>query len=275
MTAAMLKPEYANRWSRRERRQGRHLAKALRARYQKTFPQPNGVLSDIGGEAKTLLSAHNPYARTIWFRAVAGHLCHKLNAKPPKCIPEKPVYFLTVIDRTAVVVPEGEQGDRTGPSLKQIREIYWQHLKGLNFFGMIDPSLYVSTQRTHQVPRLIQFHVHALVWGIDETGLDEVCERIRARANTMVPGATPAEFSAVQDGDLRQVIWYTTKMPRKQYQLWRRASGRLKQYKRAINGVNAVRLLEEMRTTTLDQLALAGGEGVEILKRSLQDARRD
>jgi len=41
-----------------------------------------------------------------------------------------------------------------------------------------------------------------------------------------------------------------------------------------IQGKNAVRLFAAMRTMSLDQLTLAGGEGCDILERVLEDAKR-
>lgn len=269
----MMPPRYANRWSRRERRQGRHLKKALRGRYQKSFRRPQDELPGLSAEAQTSLNAHNPYSRTIWFRAVAGHLCSKLGATAPDWNPTVPVYFLTVIDTRQKVSPgTGPQGEDEGPSLSQIRQTYFRLLRGLNYFGMIDAALYVSTRRTHQVPRIIQYHVHAVVWGISEEDLDLICEEIREEISALLPGATPALPKPVRVGGLRQVIWYTMKMPRKQYQLWKRASGRLKQYKRQIQGVNAVRLYDALRNVNLDQLTLAGGQGTKcwsVLARTL------
>ena len=47
-----------------------------------------------------------------------------------------------------------------------------------------------------------------------------------------------------------------------------------RQYKGAINGVNAVRLYAEMANVTLDQLTIAGGQGMPIQQALDQDAQR-
>jgi hypothetical protein len=141
---------------------------------------------------------------------------------------------------------------------------------------MVDPALYVSARRTHHVDRFIQFHAHALVWGIKEQEIREYCEEWRPSMRAGLSYATSVDVRRVRSGDLLQVIWYTTKAPRSQYQLWQRTrTGTLKQYKRAINGVNSVRLYAALKRATLAQLALAGGEGIELLERSLRDARSD
>jgi hypothetical protein len=75
----------------------------------------------------------------------------------------------------------------------------------------------------------------------------------------------------LKEGDLLQMAWYVSKMPRKQYQLWKRPTETLKQYKRDINGVNSVRLYAAMHGFSLEQLAVASGKGVHVLERTLQD----
>jgi hypothetical protein len=106
----------------------------------------------------------------------------------------------------------------------------------------------------------IQFYVHALVWGMEEKELDAICDDVRLRTGALFPYASSVSYR-VRTGDLLQVLWYTTKAPRKQYQLWRREKGSLKQYKRAINGVNSVRLFAAMQGITLEELTLAGAPG--------------
>jgi hypothetical protein len=103
----LLPPRYASRFSRRERRQGRHLKKALKRRYWRTLlRRPGKDLQLLMGDTTGLLNAHNPYARTKWFRAIAGALCRQLNAGAPHFIPPEPVYFVTIIDRRQVVYPD-------------------------------------------------------------------------------------------------------------------------------------------------------------------------
>jgi hypothetical protein len=79
-----------------------------------------------------------------------------------------------------------------------------------------------------------------------------------------LPYAKAVDFRRIEDGDLLQMIWYMSKSPRKQIQLYRRPRS-LKQFKGAINGVNAVRLYSSMRNITLSDLAVASGRGVNLL----------
>ena len=172
-------------------------------------------------------------------------------------------------------------------SIEGIRQAYGDAFIGLNFIGMVDASLYVSVQWTFGVSRLVRFHVHALVWGIERKDLDDALKGGRYKGfcylmRPLLPYASSVDIRRVKDGDLLQMIWYMTKMPRKQYQVWSRKSDDPKrsrrpsyqQQKRNINGVNSVRLLAAMRDVRLDQLALSGGEGDPILQRVLRDAKR-
>jgi hypothetical protein len=269
----LLSPKYANRYSRIERRQGRHLKKHLRGPRQKTFFRAVDGLPPLRGEAQGLLNARNEYARGRWFRAMAGNLCRELGAKPPRFIPPWPVYFLTVTDRRQIVYPghDEEQGFKS-PTVEQIRETYSQLLRRLDYIGMLEPALYVSAHRTHHVSRFIHYHVHALVWSIERRKLDEICKDIRANIGALLPYATAADYEPVTRATLLYVLNYATKMPRHQYQLWKRPqTTSYQQYKRNINGVNSVRLYGAMRDITLDQLVLSGGKGDRILKRMMRD----
>lgn len=183
--------------------------------------------------------------------------------------------MLTLADCNQVVNPDDDfYRKKANPTFYQMRAAYNTHLAGLDCLGMIDPALYVSMHRTHHVNRLIAYHCHLLIWNIDEQQLDRRCRAIRAKTDAFVEYATSAHFEPVKAADLRQVLWYCTKTPRSQYQLHRRETHRLRQYKRHINGVNAVRLYAETGRRTLEELTLAHGQGQAILNRTLRDARR-
>jgi hypothetical protein len=253
-----------------ERKQGRHLKKHLRGPRQRTFRRAIDGLPPLRGEAQGLLNAHNEYARGQWFRAFAGNLSQELRAEPPRFYTPEPVYFVTVTDQRQIVYPDYEEEDN--PSIPTIRQIYAELLSGLNYVGMLDPALYVSTQKTHGVNRFILFHVHALVWGIDQKQLDEICNGIRRKIKPLLPYASSVDDQPITQGTLLQVISYTIKMPRDQYQLWERTRTRsYQQYKRGINGVNSVRLYGAMRDVRLDQLAVSGGRGDRVLRRVYED----
>jgi hypothetical protein len=137
---------------------------------------------------------------------------------------------------------------------------------------MLDPALFVSTQRTHGVKRFFCYHVHALLWGLSQDELAEFLERTRAKIKALLPYATPVDATPIRAGTLLRVISYVAKMHRKQYQLWERTNtGSYQQWDRDLNGVNAVRLYGAMKDCTLDGLVLSGGAGDRVLKRIHRD----
>jgi hypothetical protein len=200
-------------------------------------------------------------------------LASHLGAEPPDFRLPVPLYFLTLIDKRHIVNPDPEYSEFwESYSLRKIRTAYGNALRGLNHLSMLDVALYVSTQRTHGVDRFLHFHTHSLVWGIKQSKLDELCTSISWGMRPLFAYMRGAKFSLVNAQDLFQMTWYVTKAPRSQYQFWFRDTERSKQMDRPLNGVNSVRVYKAMKDVTLDQLALAGGEGVRLLDRSLGDA---
>jgi hypothetical protein len=201
---------------------------------------------------------------------MAGNLCLEVGARPPDFVPERSVYFLTLLDQRQIVYPT--RGEDESPTLEEIRKSYARLLRGLNYIGMLDPALYVSAHRTHHVARFIHFHVHVLVWGVRRAELERRCKEIRVQIGSLIRRATPAKYKPVKDRTLLKVTSYTAKMPRHQYQIWSELhKPGMKQSKRRINGVNSVRLYGAMQDYTLDQLVLAGGRGERVLKHMLRD----
>ena len=259
----------------RELRQAAHLRRALRGRYQKTFSKVDGALAGLRrARVKTLL-AHNPSSRCRWLRAVVARLSPLVGARPPGYILHQPLYFVTIIDRRQINDPDLELNSRkNNPSWKAIRSAYLAHLRGFDYVGMLDSALYVSVQRTFRKNRFIHVHLHALVWNTNDAALEAVKARVQRDVEPLFSYTHAFDFASVNAADFLQVAWYVHKTPRKQYQVHVRKTGRWAQYKRNINGVNAVRLYQLMHGITLDELALAGGAGVKLLKHVLQDVRR-
>lgn len=203
-------------------------------------------------------------------REWGGRLCGLLGAPAPDWEPHVPVYFVTLIDRQQIVYPAGvSKGYRPNPGITNIQRTYRRALRGLDYIGMLDPSLYVSTQRVEGVSRFILWHTHALVWNTSKAVLDRWADSIRPTMHAYLPYATGVDVRPVRPEGLRQLIWYIGKTPRQQYQLSRRESGSLQQYAGPINGINSVRLYAEMRKLTLPQLTMAGGEGRRIIHNTI------
>jgi hypothetical protein len=185
------------------------------------------------------------------------------------------VYLLTLLDRTDQ--DPREENCRDDPfdpiNLREIIARYRRHLACFNGVGMIDVAPYVSVSRVLGSSYVYFLHSHALVWGASERFLQLQAKKLRFRP--LVPYTTSVDLRRVGADDLRQVFWYVTKTPYKQYQLWvTPRTGRHRQAKRTTNYVNAVRLHAAMGHVTLDELTIAGGEGHALLSAVVADLRR-
>ena len=241
------------------------------------------------------MNAYHDYGRIRWMRGLGGYLFEHLGAEGPHWLPDRPIYFLTVIDKEQVHYPKNwpwspqdqrrngepipvpdmpgfyEVQSGRGPDFEAIRRSYSGLLpRDLNYVGMIDVTYYTSVCKVLGHNIVLLPHVHCLVWGISAEELAAVCKAIGKQIKPLLPYATAAEFERVRDGDLLQMLWYVCKTPYKQYQVWQ-GENSLRQWKRDLNGVNSVRLYAELRNATLDQLTLAGGEGRAFLKALRRD----
>lgn len=270
-----LPPHVFDRFAVREHDQALRLIMALRGSHQREYSRPAREVHRLREGHAHRLYAHNAFARERWMRALGGQLCAALGARPPWYRPVQPVWFVTLVDRRQIVRgPDTTRFPRPDPTFREIRRTYAAAMTGLDYVGLLDPALFVSTQHQEGVPRFIHWHLHTLVWNISRTELDAWADGVRATMDAYLPGASSVDIERVRPADLLQVLWYTAKMPRKQYQLWQRERGSLQQYKGQINGVNAVRLYAALRPLRLPHLTLAGGAGRPIRRRTLRAAAR-
>lgn len=249
-------------------RQGAHLRRALKGHHQKSFKSPSIAAKRLARRVAHLRNAHNPYSRADVLRSLRDQLAAVLGAAAPKYRLPQPVFFITVIDRR--LVTDSTSGLRVTPEvLEAAREVYVNVLSGLDYIGMIEPALYVSMNRTHDFQRCLVVHCHVLAWGTSEAELQERRETRAKGMKAFLPYASAFDFAKVDRRDLHQMLWYVFKLPNQQYQLHRRSSGSFKQFDRKINGVNAVRVFHAMRRLSLADLALAGGQGINLMASAL------
>lgn len=257
----------------REHAQASRLIGGLRGYHQQIYLKPERQVRRLGRRQASELGAQNPYAREFWMRSLGAELCREVGARAPDWAPEVPVFFVTLIDEAQIVYPAGcTRGYRPNPQIVDIRRHYRRALQGLDYLGMLDPALYVSTQRVQGVPRFLLWHAHVLVWNTSKRALDDWAASVRPKMSAYLPYASAVDCQQIRPPDLRQIIWYTGKTPYKQYQVWRRDAGSLGQQKRNINGINSVRLYAELRDITLPELTLAGGLGQPLLRDAVAGA---
>jgi hypothetical protein len=272
-------------FARREKDQGRHLNRALSGRQrflglrggEALFPEPSVELRALKAKRQLDLNPGNAHARMRWMRTWGGYFCDQVGASPPDWVPDVPVYLVTVSDQRQTVFvgePDPQDVGRRNPSFSDIRHYYANHMLHVRYFGMLEPALYAYSEGIFGVPFALHWHLHALAWGHSDGELEGWAYALRRRIRPVLSYATSVDIRPVRDGDLLQLIWYISKMPREQYQLWERPSGSIKQYTGRINGYNAVRLHHQTRQIDLLQRAMAGRGGKSVLRRATRDFER-
>ena len=279
----MLSKEATALFIGRNKDQGRVLTAALKRHHQKIFEEPQIELRHLRRTAEDLFMAGNAYARNRVLQMVGGHVCDQLGATEPSFELRRRAFFLTIADRACVRTDkvcqwQAETGfwddDReplSNINLEHPIRLMMDRYRSVlpqdgSCIAMMEPAIYVSSTPHVSFSPTFNYHVHAICWDTTGRQMRRICKRINRRMKPLLPYTTAAHYSEIRSGDILQMLWYMTKMPRKQYQIWVRPTGRPKSFKRAINGVNSVRLYADLRDVPLECLLAGHGAGQNILK---------
>jgi hypothetical protein len=224
------------------------------------------------------LSAIHHQSRISWGQAISKEL-FRYFCLPGSVDHNQPVFFITLCD-----VGCATSVNNTDPDIARFKSHLRSGLRGLSYFGAIEPAYYTNVQKGARVKRkrCVFWHLHALVWGItaqefkDLVAKLEASGRYRAIAEAL-PGAHGVE---IQQGDLPTMTGYIFKLPANSYRLSRlqfKSRGLpmvcFKQGKSPLRPGERVRLFLMMKDLCLDELALAGGDGVALLASAKKAAR--
>jgi hypothetical protein len=155
---------------------------------------------------------------------------------------------------------------------------------GLSYIGMIEPGYYnvVYDEFENQQKNVVSWHGHFLVWGVSKEGLANHLAKITPRFTPIMPGLCAVHKKRIPPEQFGYKLWYILKAPRKEYSIGRRrdcnqktGAAKFKQNSRDLRPGNRVKLFHLMRDMYLDNLAMAGGEGSELLRRIKYEALRE
>lgn len=167
---------------------------------------------------------------------------------------------------------------------QQLRE----GLNGLSYLGMIEPAYYVNLVRGASFPMKqgVFWHSHLICWGESREEIKQRFEDMNCLPDTyrpIVPGLAGADFRVIRKDGLPAVFRYLLKAPVNAYRVYRTKSptpdgslvARFQQRKQPLRPGERVTLFHLLKDLYLDQLAMAGGEGAEMLRRAKRRALRD
>lgn len=227
---------------------------------------PQQVLRDVQFDHQPglMLSANSYQGRLRWHRAFARHLVMVVGPQSPGLVSQRDVHLLTLVDDTRCLTEAQER-----PAMKSLRHGFGSCLTGLNFVGMLEPALYVSVPFSRSTSRrLYAWHFHAIVWDASAEDIQKVRTRVREHQfSSLIPRAPALDITPVPLEDVLDVAGYINKSPRHQYSLAHILGGtRIQQYRRKATGANLARLHRHLEGLHLDDLAVAGGEGTDVLR---------
>jgi hypothetical protein len=152
---------------------------------------------------------------------------------------------------------------------------------------MIEPAYYTNVcEGTHvHGKRLVSWHVHLLAWGESRSSIKTRIEGLN-KDGILLPiadGLAAAHQKRISKAKLASKIAYVLKAPKKAYRLYKyeqiTPDGeillRFKQKKDDLRPGERLTLFRLMKDMNLDQLAVAGGEGADILRRVKRRILRD
>jgi hypothetical protein len=164
-------------------------------------------------------------------------------------------------------------------------------LRGLSYVGMIEPDLYVNIApgTSWSGKRAVSWHVHAICWGKNRKQMQKRVARLNKQGiyRSIMPGQRgahqkeiPAKFLTDSNRTFfADKIRYMLKAPRKAYRIYHAKSPRnggvisFRQIKSGLRPGDHVDLFHLLKNLYLDQLAIGGGEGTDVLRRIKRAAR--
>jgi hypothetical protein len=223
----------------------------------------------------------NPKARIRWGEMVCEGFSDHFDLGSDKPEPDQRIFLVTLCDRRCCTSHEAKDI----PIARFIR-ILRRGLRGLSYLGMIEPAYYVNVCEGARIhgKRMVSWHVHLLAWGESRKIMKRRVERLnRDILLPIADGLAAAHQKRISKGKLASKIAYVLKAPKKAYRLFKyeqiTPDGeillRFKQKKDDLRPGERLTLFRLMQDLYLDQLAVAGGEGADILRRVKRQASQD
>ena len=192
--------------------------------------------------------------------------------------PHEPIFLVTIADKSHVTSDQPQH-----INLQRIKRKLGAGLRGLSYIGMIEPGYYnvIYDESGERRKNVVSWHGHFLIWGISKKQLEHHLAKIKSRFTPIMPGLCAVHKKIIPRDQFGYKLWYILKSPCKEYSIGKRRKpdetglARFKQNSRQLRPENHVKLFNLMRGMYLDQLAMAGGEGRELLRPIKYEALRE
>jgi hypothetical protein len=216
------------------------------------------------------LPAVNTKARIQWGTLLIEELFAFFTISEKASDPEIPVFLVTLADKSLITTAQPQQ-----IGIELFKRTLGGRMRGLNYIGMIEPAFYYNAfdLMGRQTPSLVSWHGHFLVWGVSRKRLSRTIKKLNSKLEAVMLDFAAAHWKQVERGKFGQKICYIAKSPFKEYsirkytEVGKNGEPHYKHNKRNIRPGTRVKLFHLMEAMYLDQMTMAGGEGVEVLNR--------
>ena len=219
------------------------------------------------------LNAANPYARTLWGNSLWSEFNSYFDLTESRLIPETPLFWVTLVDTDCMTELEVRDPDVTAFA-HRLRK----GLRGLSYLGMMDSGLYANIQpgTNYSFRTGMNWHLHIFAWGENREQIKDRAKLMNACIDNYRPivlresGGEGFNWSQVTEDNFARRFRYMCKSPRKAY----RIGPTFIQSKSELRHGQRITLFHLLKNLSLDELTVAGGDGVEIRRRALRHVTR-
>jgi hypothetical protein len=225
------------------------------------------------------LPAVNSKARIKWGTVSIQEIFNFFGIADDEHGPHDPIFLVTIADKNHVTTDQPQQ-----IRLNRIKRKIGAGLMGLSYIGMIEPGYYnvIYDELGNKRKNVVSWHGHFLVWGATKKQPAKHLKAINPNFTPIMPDLCAVHKKRIPPDQFGYKLWYILKLPRKEYSIGQRrecdkktGAVKFKQNSRKIRPGTRVKLFHLLREMYLDQLAMAGGEGRELLRRIKYEALRE
>jgi hypothetical protein len=229
------------------------------------------------------LLAVNSFSRRIWGEAVSDVISDFLCDGGDGTAHNQEVYFVSLMDLGCA---RSVKDRLTDSDLAVIKQRLRYGLRGLSYIGAVEPAHYVNLQAGTRFNgiRCLFWHLHALVWGTSQKELKKRFRKLvkAGRYASIADGLKATHSRRIKQGRLPAHVAYLVKSPSNAYRVSVRdrvdrrgqpvtdSDGvvlkQFKQGKAKLRHAEQITIFHAMKHLYLDQLTVAGREGVGLLK---------
>ncbi|PWT86629.1 MAG: hypothetical protein C5B58_01085 [Acidobacteria bacterium] len=228
---------------------------------------------------RQLLCSVNTAARILWAKAVCQEFQDFFRLDDDRPFPDRQLFFATLTDISCCTAHDAPFID-----VQAFKKTLRRGLKGLSYIGMIEPALYVNIAAGTRwsCKRAVSWHVHAICWGEDRKKMRKRFAWLNRQEvfRSIMPGQRGAHQKEIPaqvlaDGSrtfLADKLRYMLKSPSKAYRIYRAKNGdedeiKFRQIKSDLRPGDRIDLFHLTKGLYLDELAVGGGEGTDMLRR--------